>query len=94
MPGSYPRWDVTEFLNTEERVCLYLKAAADDDTGSGDTIRLAWRDVMNARGQGRVSIEIASNLAGLTRLLEEHGVENLTTRKITRALLTSRSTVA
>ena len=59
MSDEYPRWNVTEFLNTDERACLYLKAAAEDDLGRGDTIRLAWRDIQQAHDAGRFSTNIA-----------------------------------
>ena len=87
MCDAYPRWDVTKFLNSDELACLYLKAAADDDTGSGDTIRLAWRDIQEAHYGGRLSINTATNSEGLIRLLKKHGVGDVAIRKITRALL-------
>lgn len=87
MGNEYPRWDIIEFLNSEERVCLYLQAAALDDTGRGDTIRLAWRDVQEAYDAGRISINMAINSEELSQILRNHGVSDAVIRKITSALL-------
>ena len=87
MRDEYPRWDVTEFLITEERACLYLQAAAEDDTGRGDTIRLAWRDVQEAHEAGKISINVAMSAEELSRILGSHGIADVVIRKITGALL-------
>ena len=87
MRDAYPRWDITEFLTTEERVCNYLRAAAEDDVGRGDTIRLAWRDIQEAYGAGRISLNIiAMNAEDLSRLLRVHDIGDSVIRRITSAL--------
>jgi len=87
MGNEYPRWDIIEFLNSEERVCLYLQAAAEDDTGRGDTIRLAWRDVREAQEAGKIPINMATSAEELSLILGSHGISDPVIRKITSALL-------
>ncbi len=87
MCDEYPRWDVTGFLTTEERACLYLKAATEDDLGHGDTIRLAWMDVQRAHEAGKISINMAMSAEELSRILKSHGLCAAVIRKITGALL-------
>ena len=87
MSAGYLSWNVTAFLNTEELACLYLIAATRHDTGSGNTIRLAWRDILIACEYGQLSMETDTNSVGLSRLLRKHGASDLATRRITKALL-------
>ena len=87
MSDEYERWNFTEFLNTNERACLYLKAADEYDLGRGDTIRLAWRDIQQAHDAGKISINMAMNPEELSRILKSHGICDLAIRKITSALL-------
>lgn len=93
MVGIFPRWSVISFINTEELACLYLKAAADDDTGSGDTIRLAWRDVQQAQSKGYLPTNMPTYFQELARILRKHGLGDITIRKITKALLLHRAIV-
>ena len=87
MCDKYPRWDVAEFLNTEEKACLYLKAAFDDDTGNGDTLRLAWRDIQRAHESGRISMSVFMDCGVLTRTLSKYGVCDAAIRKVADASL-------
>ena len=82
MSRAYPRWDFLDFLESDERACLYLKAAAEDDTGNGDTIRLAWWDIQAAHDSGRVSINPSMNTDKIARILHEHGVGDEKARTI------------
>ena len=41
MPETFTRWDVTDYLRTEEDIRYYLEAAADEDPGDGSLIRAA-----------------------------------------------------
>lgn len=88
MSSRYPWWDVSEFLITDERACLYLKAAAEDDMGNGDTIRLAWKDIQDAHDAGRISINPAMTTEEISRVLNEGGICHGAIHKITTALLT------
>ncbi len=86
MSDAYPRWDVIEFLTTEGRICSYLGAAAEDDVGRGDTIRLAWRDIQNACSGRRIPVNIPTDAAGLSRMLRANGVSERAIAKIADAL--------
>ena len=87
MCDDYPRWDIREILNNDERACLYLKAAGQFDTGNGDTLRLAWRDVQESHDAGRISINMAMSAKELSEILTSHGIEDALIRKITSVLL-------
>ena len=87
MCNEYPRWDVTEILNTDERACLYLKAAAQFDTGNGDTLRLAWRDIQDAHDAGKISLNLAMSVEELSEIFTHHGIDDVLIGKITSALL-------
>jgi DNA-binding phage protein len=89
MCDKYPRWDISEFLNTEEKACLYLKAALDDDTGNGDTIRLAWKDIQRAHEAGRVSINVFMDAEILAHTLAKYGLCESAIRKIASASICS-----
>ena len=73
MPEKFTRWDVTEFLDTQERACFYLEAAADEDTGDASMIRIALNDILRAKDLGRLTIDIGANGEGLYELLSENG---------------------
>ena len=93
MSSVYPKWSVVSYLTTEELASLYLKAAADDDTGSGDTIRLAWRDIQRAHSRGHLATGMPTCSEGLSRVLRKHGLGDVTIRRITKALLMYRAIV-
>ena len=93
MFGLSPRFSVISFINTEELACLYLKAAADGDTGSGDTIRLAWRDVKKAHCKGYLATDLPTRSEELSRVFRKHSLGDTTIRKITKALLLYRAIV-
>lgn len=87
MSDEYPRWDITKILNTDERACLYLKAAAHFDTGNGDTIRLAWRDIQEAHDAGKLSLSMEMSGEELSEVLRNHGLDDALIGKITSTLL-------
>ncbi len=86
MPEKYTLWDVTEFLDTEKRVCLYLEAAAEEDEGDGELIRRAWSDIERAHNSGKNSINIAMNRNELCKALQNHGIYDNAIPKIVSAL--------
>lgn len=49
MPDKLTEFDTVEYINTEERARLYLKAAADEDPGDGSLIRASLRDIARAQ---------------------------------------------
>ena len=87
MCNEYPIWDMTKILNADERACLYLKAAAEFDTGNGDTIRLAWKDIQQAYEAGKLSLNMAMSIEELSQVLRNHGISYAVIRKITSVLL-------
>ena len=78
---------LSSFSTRRRGVCLYLQAAAEDDTGRGDTIRLAWRDVQEAHEAGKISINMAMSAEELSQIMGSHGISDAVIRKITSALL-------
>jgi hypothetical protein len=45
MPEKFTRFDIAEFLLTPADMWNYLKAGEKEDSGDGDFVRLAFRDV-------------------------------------------------
>jgi hypothetical protein len=45
MPEKFTRFDIAEFLLTPADMWNYLKASETEDSGDGDFVRLAFRDV-------------------------------------------------
>ncbi len=87
MPEKFTSWDVTEFLDTEKRVCFYLEAAAEEDTGDGELIRLALNDILRAKNLGRLNIDIKANGEGVYELLcGNSSINSNTITRITDAL--------
>ena len=87
MTGSFTKWDVTEHLNTQEEVRLYLEACAEEDPGDGSLICAALNDIARAGNMSRLAREAGMSRKGLYKALSEDGNPTFATvMRITRAL--------
>ena len=87
MPETFTRWDVTDYLRTEEDIRYYLEAAVDDDPGDGSLIRAALNDIARAQNMSQLAREIGMTREGLYKALSEKGNPSFATvLRITRAL--------
>ena len=87
MPETFTRWDAADHLRTEEDVCLYLEACAEEDPGDGSLIRAALNDIARAQNMSLLAREIGMTREGLYKALSEKGNPSFTTvMRITRAL--------
>ena len=87
MPETFTRWDVTDYLRTEEDIRYYLEAAADEDPGDGSLIRAALNDIARAQNMSQLAREVGMTREGLYKALSEKGNPTFATvLRITRAL--------
>ena len=81
------QWDVTDYLNTEEDMQLYLAASVEDDDGDGALIRLALSNIARARGMSSLAKEVGVSREGLYKALSAKGNPSFSLMlKVTRAL--------
>jgi probable addiction module antidote protein len=64
-------WDVTEYLESEERIAGYLDAAFED--GDPAVIKAAIADVARAKGMTAIAEQAGLSRAGLYKALGEDG---------------------
>lgn len=62
MAEKFSRWDVVDYLDTDEDMALYLDACIEEDPGDGSLIRSALGDIARARGMTQLAHD-----TGLTR---------------------------
>ncbi|MYB50259.1 MAG: putative addiction module antidote protein [Dehalococcoidia bacterium] len=87
MPETFTRWDVTDYLHTEEDIRYYLEAAADEDPGDGSLIRAALNDIARAQNMSQLAREVGMTREGLYKALSDKGNPTFATvLRITRAL--------
>lgn len=65
------KWDVTEFLDSEERIALFLEAAFED--GDPALIGAALGDIARARGMTQMAKETGISREALYRALSKEG---------------------
>lgn len=65
------RWDVTEYLGSEERIAGYLDAVLEE--GDPNLIKAAIGDIARARGMSELAREVGISRAGLYKALGEDG---------------------
>ena len=73
MPETFTRWDVTDYLRTEEDIRYYLEAAADEDPGDGSLIRAALNDIARAQNMSQLAREVGMTREGLYKALSDKG---------------------
>lgn len=87
MAEKFSRWDVTDYLNTEEDMALYLDACLEDDPGDGSLIRIALGDIARARGMTQLAHDTGLTREGLYKALSTEGNPAFSTIfKVIRAL--------
>jgi probable addiction module antidote protein len=87
MAEKFSRWDVTDYLDTEEDMALYLDACLEDDPGDGSLIRIALGDIARARGMTQLAHDTGLTREGLYKALSTEGTPAFSTIfKVIRAL--------
>ena len=87
MAEKFSRWDVVDYLNTEEDMALYLDACLDEDPGDGSLIRIALGDIARARGMTQLAHDTGLTREGLYKALSTEGNPAFSTIfKVIRAL--------
>ncbi len=87
MPEKFTRWDVTEYLNSRQDACGYLKACLEEEPGDGSLLRLALSDIVRAKEMGRFELDFEASDEGLLQVLAENGnLSYATVLDIARAL--------
>jgi probable addiction module antidote protein len=71
MPLKTTRWDVTEFLDSEERVAFFLDAILDE--GDPALLTAALGDIARARGMTAIAKETGITREALYRALSKAG---------------------
>ena len=71
MPPKTRKWDVTEFLDSEKRIALFLEAAFED--GDPSLITAALGDVARARGMTQMAKDTGISREALYRALSKDG---------------------
>jgi probable addiction module antidote protein len=71
MTAQTTRWDVTEYLDSDERIAGYLDAVFED--GDPALIKAAIADVARAKGMTEVAAKSGISRAGLYKALGENG---------------------
>lgn len=85
MPLETRKWDVTEYLDTEERVALFLEAVFED--GDPAAIAAAIGEVARARGMTGVARDAGLSRESLYKSLSEKGNPEFSTiLKVVKAL--------
>ena len=85
MPLETRKWDVTEYLDTEERIALFLEAVFED--GDPASIAAAIGEVARARGMTNVARDSGLSRENLYKTLSENGnPEFSTVLKVIKAL--------
>ena len=81
------RWDVVDYLDTEEDMALYLDACMEEDSGDGALIRTALNNIARAKGMGRLAESAGMTRQGLYNALSSEGNPSFATMmKIIKAL--------
>ena len=87
MAENFSRWDVADYLDTEEEMALYLDACLEDDPGDGSLIRIALGDIARARGMTQLAHDTGLTREGLYKALSTEGNPAFSTIfKVIRAL--------
>jgi len=86
------KWDVTEYLDSEEAIFAYIEAAFED--GDGELIKKALGDVARARGMTAMAKEAGVTREALYKALSDKGDPKLSTLLGVAKALGVRLTVA
>jgi probable addiction module antidote protein len=81
------KWDVVEYLRSEEDMALYLEACFEEDPGDGSLIRAALGDLARAKGMVQLARDTGLSREGLYKALAPDGnPEFSTVMKVIHAL--------
>ena len=87
MAEKFSRWDVADYLDTEEDMALYLDACLEEDPGDGSLIRIALGDIARSRGMTQLAHDTGLTREGLYKALSTEGNPAFSTIfKVIRAL--------
>lgn len=87
MAEKFSRWDVADYLGTEEDRALYLDACIEEDPGDGSLIRSALGDIARVRGMTQLAHDTGLTREGLYKALSAEGNPAFSTIfKVVRAL--------
>lgn len=87
MAEKFTRWDVVDYLKTEEDMALYLDACLDEDPGDGSLVRAALNDIARARGMTQLARDTGLTREGLYKALSASGNPEFSTMlKVIKAL--------
>ena len=87
MAEKFTRWDVVDYLATEEDMALYLDACLDEDPGDGSLVRVALNDIARARGMSQLARDTGLTREGLYKALSASGNPEFSTMlKVIKAL--------
>ncbi len=87
MADKFSRWDVADYLGTDEDIALYLDACIDEDPGDGSLIRSALGDIARVRGMTQLAHDTGLTREGLYKALSAEGNPAFSTIfKVVRAL--------
>ena len=87
MAEKFSRWDVSDYLKTDEDMALYFEICTADDPGDGSLIRSALRAISRARGMTQLARDTGISRDGLYTALSPEGNPSFATiLKVTRAL--------
>ena len=87
MAEKFTRWDVVDYLATEEDMALYLDACLDEDPGDGSLVRAALNDIARARGMSQLARDTGLTREGLYKALSATGNPEFSTMlKVIKAL--------
>lgn len=87
MKEKFSRWDVADYLSTEEDIAEYLNACIEEDPGDGSLIRAALGDIARAKGMMDLAKKTGLTREGLYKALSPRGNPSFSTiLKVSRAL--------
>ena len=73
MPETLTEFDAAEYINTENRIRLYLEDCVEDDPGDGSLIRAALNDIARARNMSGLARDAGLDRSGIYKALSEDG---------------------
>ncbi|MBL4775226.1 MAG: putative addiction module antidote protein [Mariprofundus sp.] len=73
MALALKKWAVTEHLNTEEDMQLYLEACIEEDDGNGAMIRHALANIARTKNMSELAKKVGVSREGLYKALSEKG---------------------
>ncbi|MDR2710289.1 MAG: putative addiction module antidote protein [Burkholderiales bacterium] len=73
IPKGFSRWDVVEYLKTDEDIQGYLDSCFEEDPGDGSLIRAALGDIARARGMAQLARDTGLAREGLYKALSAEG---------------------